>query len=72
MHRLFVAKIQSFVPGIPIALDESGTDMDNVLNGGLSPPADNPLYWVAGGGYFAYLWSKAALLGSAVSVVAQV
>lgn len=40
-----------------IALDESGTDMDGVLNGA-APPADNPLYWVAGGGYFAYLWSQ--------------
>ena len=50
--------LQSLVPGLPIALDESGTDMDNVLGGG-APPSDNPLYWVAGGGYFAYLWSQA-------------
>ena len=48
---------QSLVPGMAIALDESGTDMDNVLGAG-SPPTDNPFYWVAGGGYFAYLWSQ--------------
>ena len=56
-RHISLPPLQSLVPGLPIALDESGTDMDNVLGGG-APPSDNPLYWVAGGGYFAYLWSQ--------------
>jgi hypothetical protein len=70
-HVVRRALLQSFVPGINIALDESGTDMDGVLTGGVAPPADNPRYWVAGGGYFAYLWSRALALGDTVAVVAQ-
>lgn len=59
---------QSLVPGISIALDECGTDMDNVLTEGSNPPQDNPLYWVAAGSYFAYLWSKVGVDASVSSI----
>jgi hypothetical protein len=45
--------------------------MDNVLADGPNPPSDNPRFWVAGGAYFAYLWSQALLMGDAIAVVAQ-
>jgi len=38
--------------------------MDGVLAPGLTPPDDNPRYWVASGGYFAYLFARASALGA--------
>lgn len=51
------AVIAQLSPGTRTLLDECGTDMDNVL-GGLDPPYNNPRYWVASGGYFAYLFGR--------------
>ena len=46
-------------PTTRTVLDETGTDMDNVLGGG-HPPDNNPRYWVAAAGYFAYMFARAA------------
>ena len=56
------ALAQSLVPGMGITLDESGVDMDGVLEPG-SAPQDSPRFWVAGGSYWAYLWAKSVPLG---------
>jgi hypothetical protein len=45
--------------------------MDNVLNATLPPPADNPVYWVASGSYFAYLFAKIAVANTTVKTVGQ-
>jgi len=52
-------------PSTGIVLDEIGTDTN--LRGG--KPTDVPLYWVASGAYFAYLFARAAVLG--VKVVGE-
>ena len=54
--------IQRLSPSTRTMLDETGTDMDSVLDRSKSPPDDNPYYWVASGGYFAYLYARAATL----------
>lgn len=50
--------ITALSPTTKIALDETGTDMDGVLDPSLAPPNDNPRYWVAAAGYFAYLFGN--------------
>lgn len=56
--------IQRLSPSTRICLDESGTD-----NGLRS--IDDPVYFVASGAQFAYLFSRAATLGGLVRVVGQ-
>ena len=62
------AVIQALSPGTRTYLDETGTDMDGVLGPG-APPANNPRYWVAAAGYWAYMWARA---GNESRTVAQV
>lgn len=52
------AVISALSPHTRTALDETGTDMDGVLEPGVPPPANNPRYWVAAAGYFAYLYCR--------------
>jgi len=56
------AVIAALSPGTRTVLDETGTDMDGVLSGGggSSPPNDNPRYWVAAAGYWAYIYARAS------------
>ena len=60
------AVIAALSPSTRTVLDETGTDMDGVLAGGLSPPGDNPRYWVASAGYWAYIYARAANESSTV------
>ena len=53
------AIIESLSPRTRTMLDETGTDMDGVLQAG-SPPDNNPRYWVAAAGYWAYIFARAA------------
>jgi hypothetical protein len=52
--------IAALSPSTRTVLDETGTDMDNVLDGGATPPDDNPRYWVAAAGYWAYMYMRSA------------
>ena len=52
--------ITALSPTTKIALDETGTDMDGVLLPDIPPPNNNPQYWVAAAGYFAYLFGNLA------------
>jgi len=52
--------IKKLSPTTQTLLDETGTDMDNVLTPGLPPPKNNPTYWVASGAYFAYMYARLA------------
>ena len=66
------AIINKLSPTTQTMLDETGTDMDNVLDRSKSPPDDNPYYWVASGSYFAYMYARAATLcNTTVRVVGQ-
>lgn len=47
-------------------LDETGTDMDQVLNPELPVPANAPRYWVASAGYFAYMFCRVARASATV------
>jgi len=62
------AVIAALSPGTKTVLDETGTDMDGVLSGvgGTSPPNDNPRYWVAAAGYWAYIYARASNESSTV------
>eukprot|EP00756_Hemistasia_phaeocysticola_P048379 Hpha_TRINITY_DN22808_c0_g1::TRINITY_DN22808_c0_g1_i1::g.84300::m.84300 len=62
------AVIAELSPRTRIVLDETGTDMDNVLPD-RTRPLSQPLYWVASGGYFAYMWSMVSQLGHTVLVL---
>ena len=59
------AVIAALSPSTRTVLDESGTDMDGVLGPG-SPPQNNPRYWVAAAGYWAYLYMRSANESSTV------
>ena len=50
--------IEALSPDTVTYLDETGTDMDGVLGAG-PPPGNNPRYWVAAAGYWAYMFAKA-------------
>jgi len=63
------AVIRAQSPGTVTLLDETGTDMDGVLDPALPPPANNPRYWVAAGAYHAYMWARVAT-NTTVRVVA--
>jgi hypothetical protein len=63
----FVTKVQAvdaviaaLSPSTKTVLDETGTDMDGVLEPNTPPPANNPRYWVAAAGYFAYMFARVA------------
>lgn len=62
------AVIAALAPGVRTFLDECGTDMDGVLSPG-GPPGDNPLYWVASGSSFIYLYARAAALGASGGIM---
>lgn len=67
--RTVDAIIARLSPSTLTFLDETGTDMDNVLTPGLSPPGNNPRYWVAAAGYFAYLFARLAVESPTVRVL---
>ena len=65
---------RSDVPDTVTMLDECGTDMDQVLSSpSVPPPHDNIYYWVASGGYYAYLFGSIVgrLPNSTVRVVGE-
>jgi hypothetical protein len=62
------AVIQALSPLTRTALDETGTDMDNVLGPG-PPPGNSPRYWVASAAYFAYIFARLPLVSSTVAVL---
>ena len=59
------AVIAAVSPDTRTYLDETGADMDNVLGQG-APPGNNPRYWVAAAGYWAYMYAKAVNESSTV------
>jgi hypothetical protein len=54
------AVIRELSPSTFTYLDETGADMDNVLDRDLSPPDNAPRYWVAAASYFAYVFARVA------------
>ena len=62
------AVIAAQSPHTLTALDETGTDMDNVLGAG-APPGNAPRYWVAAAGYWAYLFGRLAASSPTVRVL---
>ena len=62
------AVIAALSPATLTALDETGTDMDNVLDAG-APPGNAPRYWVAAAGYWAYLFGRLAATSPTVRVL---
>ena len=62
------AVIAALSPTTLTYLDETGTDMDGVLGPG-APPDNNPRYWVAAAGSFAYMFARAANESSTVAQV---
>jgi hypothetical protein len=51
------AVIDALQPGVRTMLDETGT-LKPMAKGGL----DDPLFWVASGSYWAYMWARGAAL----------
>ena len=61
--------ISSLSPPSPPPSPPPSSDMDNVLTAGLPPPTNNPRYWVASAGYFAYMFCRVAVASPTVRVL---